>query len=113
MTKKPMTKKVATKEKTAKNAIVNKATSPIVEKEIKTIPLKSALLNQLEKVTLANPFEQLGLIKNTNGSGFLLRVWLPEAKAVSFSSLDGSHLSGELTKVYDAGFFEINLPSVN
>ena len=112
MTKKPTTKKVATKEKTVKKTTVKNVATPKVGEEINTMPLKSTLLNQLEKATLANPFEQLGLIKNANGIGFLLRVWLPEATAVSFSALDGSHLSGELTKVYDAGLFEVSLSSV-
>ncbi|MEL0660045.1 1,4-alpha-glucan branching protein GlgB [Psychromonas arctica] len=112
MTKKPTVKKVATKEKTVKKTTVKNVVTPKVGEEINTMPLKLTLLNQLEKATLANPFEQLGLIKNANGIGFLLRVWLPEATAVSFSALDGSHLSGELIKVYDAGLFEVSLPSV-
>ncbi|MEL0629453.1 1,4-alpha-glucan branching protein GlgB [Psychromonas aquatilis] len=71
-------------------------------------PLKKELVDKLQEARLAEPFKHLGLIEHEGG--LLLRVWLPEAVAVSFLALDESALSGELKQVYESGLFEIILP---
>ncbi len=112
MTKKTTSKKVSPKKSPAKATSDKKVVAAKEPANIKTMPLKHELLGSLKEARLANPFEQLGLIKNPISDGFLLRAWLPDATSVSFSALDESGISGELLKVYEDGLFEINLPQV-
>lgn len=101
-----MVKKTATTKKAA-TVISDKIK---VEKDPAALAL-AALVNQLEQAKLADPFEKLGLIKNNKGKGFCLRAWLPEAKSVSFTALDGS-MTEKLKCLDPSGLFEIDLPQV-
>ncbi|WP_409439346.1 1,4-alpha-glucan branching protein GlgB [Psychromonas sp. GE-S-Ul-11] len=111
MTKKNVEKPVANNNKKQPKQTLVKDIE--LQNKLVATPLKSTLLTKLEKANLANPFETLGLIKHIDNPGFLLRVWLPDAKAVEFVAIDGSNNSGQLIKVYDSGLFEINLPNVS
>lgn len=67
------------------------------------------LVTGLKQAKLAEPFEQLGLIKNASGKGYKLRVWLPGALAVSYSAIDKNSYKGKLKKIDEHGLFEVNL----
>lgn len=67
-------------------------------------------INILQKAMLADPFSNLGLIDAPSGKGFLLRAWLPQAKAVEVIDLKTNKSLGEMTLVEDEGLFELAFP---
>ncbi|WP_350629890.1 hypothetical protein, partial [Pseudoalteromonas sp. Q36-MNA-CIBAN-0048] len=71
MTKKTTSKKVSPKKSPAKATSDKKVVAAKEPANIKTMPLKHELLGSLKEARLANPFEQLGLIKNPISDGFL------------------------------------------
>ena len=70
------------------------------------------LIDDLNNAKLIKPFENLGLQPLGEGKGFVMRAWLPGAKAIKVLKLsDGSELF-DLDCASSDGLFEKNLPDV-
>ena len=81
----------------------------IVEKQRSLHTEHSSLISLLKGAKLDNPFEQLGLLANPAGKGFILRAWLPDAIDVELYALGSDKAMAKLSKIDDAGLFEIKL----
>jgi len=65
------------------------------------------LIKELTAARCGKPFDHLGLIKNPEGAGLLLRVWLPGAKAVEVRELgSGKVLAASMKCIDKNGLFE-------
>jgi len=71
-----------------------------------------SLISLLKEAKLDNPFERLGLLANPVGTGFILRVWLPNALEVELYALGAKDALAKLNKIDDAGLFEIELTDI-
>lgn len=71
-----------------------------------------SLISLLKEAKLDNPFERLGLLANPVGTGFILRVWLPNALEVELYALGSKDALAKLNKIDDAGLFELELTDV-
>ena len=68
------------------------------------------LIKELTGARCGQPFEHLGLIQNPQGSGLLLRAWLPGALSVTVSELGKDKVLATLTCVDKLGLFEAQFP---
>ena len=65
------------------------------------------LIKELTAARCGKPFDHLGLIKNPEGAGLLLRAWLPGAKAVEVRELgSGKVLAASMSCIDKNGLFE-------
>ena len=65
------------------------------------------LIKELAAARCGKPFDHLGLIKNPEGAGLLLRAWLPGAKAVEVRELgSGKVLAASMSCIDKNGLFE-------
>ncbi len=76
------------------------------QRKVKSNPL----VKHFSHASINNPFEQLGLLVHPKGKGYLLRAWLPDAKAVEVFSLTDKKSKGKLKLKDKAGLFELELP---
>ena len=114
MTKK--TTKAATKVAKPAKKVATKVTKPVKKVTSKTVSKKQSLhaqhddlISLLKQAKLATPFEQLGLLKNPNGNGYIIRAWLPDANEVELYTLSEKKALGKLKALDKAGLFEIEL----
>ncbi|MCR5536315.1 MAG: 1,4-alpha-glucan branching protein GlgB [Succinivibrio sp.] len=71
------------------------------------------LIDELNNAKLIKPFEVLGLQPNPEGrAGYIMRAWLPGAKAVSVLSLKSGKPLFDLKDTFQDGLFELELPKV-
>ncbi len=68
------------------------------------------LIDQLNNANLAKPFEELGLQKNSDKGGYVLRAWLPGALGVDVMSLNGKDKIASMHLVEPEGLFECEFP---
>ncbi len=70
------------------------------------------LIDDLNSAKLTKPFEALGLQTDPEGKGYVLRAWLPGAKAVTALALKDGKKIADLNQVAGDGLFEVSLPEV-
>jgi 1,4-alpha-glucan branching enzyme len=104
-------KKVTKPAKKAANP-VKSAPKKVVKKKEPAANVHASLISLLNEAKLPNPFEQLGLLKNPKGKGFIVRAWLPGAEKVELYALAQEKPVTELKLIDAAGLFEIELPEM-
>ena len=110
-----MNKKVTESEKKAAKSVKKdtKKTTINAENNHEAVDNKDvSLISLLNSAKLSNPFEQLGLLKNPKGKGFIIRAWLPDAKKVELYALSDTKPVGEFKQIDATGLFEIELPTL-
>ncbi|WP_198552469.1 1,4-alpha-glucan branching protein GlgB [Psychromonas sp. MB-3u-54] len=92
-----------------------KTTKPVKNEAKKAVvpEVHASLISLLNEAKLPDPFEQLGLLKNPKGKGFVVRAWLPDAQKVELYALSEEKPLTELKLIDAAGLFEIELPELN
>ncbi|MFT7054230.1 MAG: 1,4-alpha-glucan branching enzyme, partial [Psychromonas sp.] len=100
--------------KTAKSAksVAEKSAVKVAKKKESEQNVHASLISLLNEAKLPNPFEQLGLLENPKGKGFIIRAWLPDAQKVTLYALSEEKPITELKLINPAGLFEIELPEV-
>ncbi len=68
-------------------------------------------LNAVIQGNHSNPFAVLGIHKNKGTKEVYIRTYLPQTKKIELLKKDGSSL-GEMTKLDDRGFYQINLGAI-
>ncbi|WP_372880428.1 1,4-alpha-glucan branching protein GlgB [Psychromonas sp.] len=106
-----MNKKVTKSEKKVAKP-VKKAAVKIVKKQESVHDEHASLISLLNAARLPNPFEQLGLLKNPKGKGFIIRAWLPGALKVELYALSEKKPQAEFKQTDPSGLFEIELPTL-
>ena len=68
------------------------------------------LLNDLLNARCSDPFGCLGLLPSKSGKGLTLTVWQPGAESVTVIGLNNDKSLGQMTKIEEAGLFQITWP---
>ena len=68
------------------------------------------LIKELTGARCGKPFENLGLVVNPDGSGLLLRAWLPGALSVEIKELGSDKVIAAMVCVDKLGLFEASFP---
>ena len=106
-----MNKKVTKSEKKVAKP-VKKSAVEVVKKQESVHDEHASLISLLNGARLPNPFEQLGLLKNPKGKGFIIRAWLPGAQKVELYALSESKPMAELKQTDPSGLFEVELATL-
>ncbi|MGB5446663.1 MAG: 1,4-alpha-glucan branching enzyme, partial [Psychromonas sp.] len=91
---------------------VKKAAAKVVKKQEPVHDERASLISLLNSARLPNPFEQLGLLKNPKGKGFIIRAWLPGAQKVELYALSETTAQAEFKQTDASGLFEVELPTL-
>ena len=68
------------------------------------------LIRELTGALCGQPFEHLGLIADPDGSGLVLRAWLPGAQSVDVKELGSGKVITTMTCADKLGLFEAHFP---
>lgn len=104
--------KAAKKAAKSAKSVTKKTAVKVTKKKESAQNVHASLISLLKEAKLPNPFEQLGLLKNPKGKGFVIRAWLPDAQSVALYALSEEKPLTELKLIDEAGLFEIELPEL-